>query len=279
MAFSSERDGKSDIYVMDVPDGTVRQVTDSGGRWPVWSPDGARIAYISYGNGGGDLFVIGADGSDPHRITSNEQINERPMWSPDGQYMLYTLADTDHHPIVDNIFRADTRSQTDDCTSLIADTASGDCLPNSHAMTRNGGFLPVWSPTGQYITYLFTLDVSGRLSLMDSNGNDSHYLTDLPLTGLAPEWSTDGQHIAFTVMGSGPQLEIYTIGVDKNEPSRLTDNSANDMNPVWSPDNQQIAFVSDRNGNREIYIMDANGSNPRRLTWNEGEDTSPAWMP
>ena len=95
-------DRPSHLYVFDVEDGGLRQLTD--GRWsesdPVWSPDGARIAFVSNRtddpdtNSDSDVWVVPADTSepveDPLRITTNPGSDGSPSWSPDGRWIAHT---------------------------------------------------------------------------------------------------------------------------------------------------------------------------------------------
>ena len=79
IAFTSDRDGDYEIFVMN-PDGTeVRQLTDNndvdGG--PAWSPDGKRIAFTSDRDGDDEIFVMNADGTDLH---ATGQQGAWPSW-------------------------------------------------------------------------------------------------------------------------------------------------------------------------------------------------------
>lgn len=67
IAFASERDGNSEIYVMNADGSNVTRLTDAGGNFPAWSPDGRRIAFAS--GGGPDIYVMNADGSIVTRLT------------------------------------------------------------------------------------------------------------------------------------------------------------------------------------------------------------------
>ena len=93
-----------------------------------------------------------------------------------------------------------------------------------------------------------------------------------------PDWSPDGQQIAFESDRDG-NWEIYVMGADGSGVTRLTNNDAIDGFPDWSPDGQQIAFESDRDGDWEIYVMGADGSGVTRLTNNDVIDGFPDWSP
>jgi TolB protein len=109
-----------------------------------------------------------------------------------------------------------------------------------------------------------------------------------------PDWSPDGEHIAFTahdVGDEGPNwplppfrsktAEIFVIAADgSGTPQQLTHNLEEERGPVWSPDGNRIAFAC-RAGTRmsEICVMNADGSNVQQLTSNTVPDLTPTFSP
>src|SRR5205809_374376 len=75
IAFTSNRDGNDEIYVMNADGSAPTRLTTTVAHQPRWSPDGQRIAFTS-GRGCdtglciGDIYVMAADGSAPVRLTS-----------------------------------------------------------------------------------------------------------------------------------------------------------------------------------------------------------------
>ena len=104
--------------------------------------------------------------------------------------------------------------------------------------------------------------------VMNADGTDIRNLTNHPESDYAPDWSPDGQRIAFT-SGRDGVVGIYVMEVDVGNIHRLSDPDSLSSNhePSWSPDGQRIVF---RGGwevnNWDIGIMDADGGNPHRLT-------------
>jgi Tol biopolymer transport system component len=88
---SPEREGNFDLYTAR-PDGTdlvqltFDQVT---GHEPSWSPDGSRIVFAAGAATFQDVYVIGADGSAPRRLTDWEGVDLFPVWSPDGAWIAF----------------------------------------------------------------------------------------------------------------------------------------------------------------------------------------------
>lgn len=96
LAFASDRGGDTDIVVLDLVDGSQRQLTDNtvGDTGPRWSPDGDRIAWASRVNERKQIFVMGADGSEAVQLTTGATGGEHPVWSPDGAWIAYQQAGT-----------------------------------------------------------------------------------------------------------------------------------------------------------------------------------------
>jgi TolB protein len=84
IAFLSQRDGNSEIYVMNRDGSGVRRLTNNtaGDSTPTWSPTSAQIAFTSDRSGSPQLWVMDADGLNQRRLTFNESWADRPTWSP-----------------------------------------------------------------------------------------------------------------------------------------------------------------------------------------------------
>jgi len=73
-----------DLFTIAVADGKVARLTQDQGTYnmePSWAPNGRLIAFTSTRSGGSDLFVMNADGTNPHQLTHGEKI-ETPAWGP-----------------------------------------------------------------------------------------------------------------------------------------------------------------------------------------------------
>ena len=93
IAFVSERDWNTEIYVMDADGNNLRNLTNNlaSDESPSWSPDGQRIAFQSDRDGGknSEIYVMDADGDNPHNLTNNPAGNSSPSWSPDGRRIAF----------------------------------------------------------------------------------------------------------------------------------------------------------------------------------------------
>jgi Tol biopolymer transport system component len=86
IAFTSNRDGNNDIYVMNADGSDAVRLTDTlaAENIPDWSPDGTRIAFESSRDGNVEIYVMNADGSGQTRLTNFSGQDSKPSWSPDG---------------------------------------------------------------------------------------------------------------------------------------------------------------------------------------------------
>ena len=89
LVFSSDRNGRYEIYVADTDGSNLNLLTDKLGEFsnfPAWSPDHKKIAFHSYDGKSQEIYVINSDGSELTQITKNSIMTGAPDWSPDGVF-------------------------------------------------------------------------------------------------------------------------------------------------------------------------------------------------
>ncbi|MEJ2184929.1 MAG: hypothetical protein P8Z36_03230 [Gemmatimonadota bacterium] len=101
VAFMSERDGNREIYVMNADGTAVQDLTNDGGADTFnrdgvyslsdpWSPDGARLAFMSDRDGDQDVYVMNADGTGLVNLTNDPGDDRFDCWSPDGSRIIFS---------------------------------------------------------------------------------------------------------------------------------------------------------------------------------------------
>jgi len=261
-------------------DGAVMDITTPAGDaydlGPVWSPDGAWIAFLRYritdrddGTGDYDLFVANADGSG---LVVLGRSALAPTWSPDGTSVAFQgfRRETDHDILVaerdgsgERVLVAsplsDTTPRWSPTGELIAFTSHpvldrdpGDAdifvvRPDGTGLTRLTGspgwdFEPVWSPDGSRIAYLSEQWDEREAYVMNADGSGVRRLTDAPSNDIAElSWSPDGTRIAFQVF-SGTSWDIYLVSADGTEQVPLVTSPLDEVDPTWSPDGTLVAY-------------------------------------
>jgi serine/threonine-protein kinase len=82
------------LYLAPFGGGEARRLTDhESDRTPIFSPNGAQLAYMSTRNGNWDIYTISAAGGSPRQLTTNSGSDGLPTWSPDGSRIAY-VSDT-----------------------------------------------------------------------------------------------------------------------------------------------------------------------------------------
>jgi Tol biopolymer transport system component len=265
IAFSSNRNGSWDIYIMNRDGTNQTKITDNiTGAFNTslddisisWSPDGTKIAFDSRNRGKFDIYTADSDGRNVSILTTDPSHDCYPAWSPNSNQIAFA-------------------SNRDDNFEIYVKNSDGS---GKQRITKNttAELFPSWSPDGTKIAFTSNRDGNDEIYVMNSDGSNQTRLTDNVTADLFPSWSPDGTKIAFTSNRDGND-EIYVMNSDGSNQTRITDNPAEDDTPKWSPDGSEIVFTSNRDGNFQIYIMDADGSNQSRLTNNSADDRWPAW--
>jgi eukaryotic-like serine/threonine-protein kinase len=191
-----------DIWVHDLTRGSSSRLTfsPSGETYPVWTPDGLRIAYAS--GVPGNIFWVRADGSGkPERLTESPNAQSPASWSPDGKVLAFSEA-------------APKSSQ--DLWTL---TIDGDRKPKIFLQTPASEFAPEFSPDGRWLAY--TSDESGRLEVYVRPFPDTGGKWQVSTTGGAfPHWSRDGRELIYRVSGERVVTVPYTTNGQSFQPDR-----------------------------------------------------------
>lgn len=282
---TSELHQPDQICTLDLNDSTINCWSDDS--WavvfnPLWSPDGRYIAFTATREGYGEVYVMGADGSNQMQLTSVRSPISYPIpeWLPDSSWIHYVVDDENYVPtgyvvavdgteecilfdsaIQEGIVQSDCPYQLD--TKLIA-LYRNDNLDIYridfkqavlHQLTESDGQVlfgnPRLSPDGRHIAFwgIKQQDNSAsytedtfELYVMNADGSNLRYLMDTRLRYSSLGWSPDSTKIAFSAAEGETHADIYTIDIRNSNVKKLTEGLAKDIFGDWSPDGQHIVF-------------------------------------
>jgi tricorn protease len=174
-------EGRGDIFTVPIEKGPTRNLTNSSGaheKWPRWSPDGAKIAFISDKTGEEEVYVIAQDGSgQADQLTSGgKAMRFAPEWSADGKHLAFSDKDGKLFALT------------------VADRKLTEIVNTSSGQIRDY----VWSPRGAFLAF----------SQQDSNGYSSIYIwsasenrarriTDEMFNESNPAWDPSGNYLYY----------------------------------------------------------------------------------
>lgn len=137
-----------------------------------WSPDGSQIVFCASWPGGGDIYIVGVDGTGLRNLTNNpEMCSCNPAWSPDGQYIAFSA-------YVDNKLKDDIFLIRPDGTGLRQ-------LISSPGNDTD----PTWSFDSRLIAFISDRDGNREVYVMSSDGSDQRNLTRDPSDDYGAAWS------------------------------------------------------------------------------------------
>jgi len=255
--FSSNRDGNSEIYMMDYDGERQRRITFNTDIdvIPSWSADNEKVLYTSYRNNNPDLFMFHLY-TGKTELISTGRANYSADWSLESDRIVFTS------------------TKSGDAEIYIKDIKTG----KEKRLTFNPAIdtTPCWSPSGKEIAFTSQRSGTPQIYIMDAEGTNVRRITHDGTYHDSPAWSQDGTRILYVSRIEG-RFDIYVYNLRDNTVAKLTEDAGRNENPSWSPDGRHIVFASNRNGSYQLYSIDYDGQNLIRLT-SKGENKMPKWQ-
>jgi Tol biopolymer transport system component len=215
LAFSATAAGTSRIVVATLDGAAPKLVGDPtlAALWPVWSPDGGRIAFAGGRYPDAALYVMNADGTDAHPVTSTPGTAGSFLaarWSPDGRRLVFQAGE---YSLSHAIWLVDADGHHESSPDTGPEGAWVDDL------------WPTWSPDGRLIAFVRTINQADstagcganlascppaivvtqpQIFVMNADGSDLHALSQSAIDDAPPQWSPDGTRIVTTTSFPSP---------------------------------------------------------------------------
>ena len=246
--------------------GNARKLLDDA-HSPAVSPDGKQIAFIASGGSQEQIWLMGADGSQRHKLVGEAgEYFGALTWAPDSARIAYTREKFSYafgeRGIVEVL---DVRDQHANTVLHVDSTGWYQSLAGSLAWLADGRLIYAQNepPPLQLDSNLWSigLDPGGHMTGVPVR------LTSDAGSVLSISASADGKRVAY--LKGIPQPDVYVAKVQGHdtisEPQRLTLDDHQDLPFDWTPDNKAVLFISDRTGVLNLYRQDIDQTVPELL--------------
>lgn len=224
---------------------------------PTWSPDGKKIAYVSFEKKKPIVYVATVATGQRITLANYKGSNSAPAWSPDGRRLAVTLT-------------------RDGLSQIYVVNADGSGL--RRLMSSNGiDTEPQWAPDGN--TLYFTSDRGGspQIYRVNANGGNAQRVSFAGAYNVTPRISPDGKTLVYVSRNSG-RFQITMMDLATQQTQVLTD-STRDESPSFAPDGRTILYATEVGGRGVLSVVSTDGRTRYRLNNRSGDVREPTWGP
>jgi TolB protein len=224
---------------------------------PAWSPDGTRLAYVSFEKKKPIVYVQYLTTGARQVVSNFKGSNSAPAWSPDGRRLAVVL----------------TKDGFSQVYLINADGSSPVRLTSSASIDTE----PYFSPDGQYV--LFTSDRGGspQIYRVPTTGGTPERLTFDGSYNVSPRYSPDGKSFTF-IQRNGGQFNVAVQDGASRQATVLTDTGL-DESPSFAPNGKLILYATEIKGRGVLAAVSSDGRVKQRLSTQQGDVREPAWGP
>lgn len=244
------------IAVMD-SDGTHHRFLTSGDTTvlrPRLSPDGERLAYVSFAGGQTHIRLVDLTSNEDRPLLPGNGMSFAPAFSVDGKRLIFSMA-------------------VDGNTDVYSTNVDGSALQR---LTSTTGIdtSPSFSPDGTRIVFESDRSGTAQLYTMNADGSEPRRISFGGARYESPVWSPDGDLIAFTrVAGNGLGIGVISAS-GLNE--RMLTQGLSDEAPSWGASGRNLLFQRSDGVPTALYVVSVDGGAARPIvTPQDGSD--PHW--
>ncbi|MDO6823348.1 Tol-Pal system beta propeller repeat protein TolB [Marinobacter sp. 1_MG-2023] len=224
---------------------------------PAWSPDGKKLAYVSFETGKPVIFVHEIGSGERSKVADFPGLNSAPAWSADGQSLLMTLSKDGNA----EIYQMNLQSR------------KATKLTNHWAIDTEAA----WDSSGDGI--FFTSDRSGgpQIYYMAKPGAEPRRITFGSRYNARPRPDASGNYVYY-VHQRDRAFTIARTNLKNDEETVLT-RTGSDESPSVSPNGRMLIYATKQSGESVLTVISADGGAAYSLPASEGDVRDPAWGP
>jgi TolB protein len=224
---------------------------------PAWSPDGSKLAYVSFEKKKPVIYVHSVVSGKRTIIANFKGSNSAPAWAPDGNKLAVVLSkDGNSQLYVVNVDGSGVRR--------LAQSAGIDTEPR-------------YSPDGGSIYFTSDRGGSPQIYRIGANGGDAQRISFEGNYNVSPHPSPDGKTLAFIVRREG-RFQLAVMDLASRQVQVLTD-SHKDESPSFAPNSRMILIATEVGGRGVLSAVSSDGRIKQRLSVAAGDVREPAWGP